>query len=55
MNKYVKGWLIGKSIEIVVASAAMLIAQKVGYLPHQSKEDFILQNRKKAARKRISH
>ncbi|RZI48671.1 DUF3042 family protein [Lactococcus kimchii] len=53
-NKYVKGWLIGKAVEMTVAGVALAIAKKKGYMPSASKEAFIAQKRKEAARKRIA-
>ena len=32
-NKFIQGYLIGKSVEILVAGTALLIAKKKGYLP----------------------
>ena len=53
-NKFIQGYLIGKSVEILVAGTALLIAKKKGYLPSADKTEFIAQKRKEAARKRQS-
>ena len=53
-NKFIQGYLIGKSVEIRVAGTALLIAKKKGYLPSADKAEFIAQKRKEAARKRLA-
>ena len=53
-NKFIQGYLIGKSVEILVAGTALLIAKKIGYLPSDDKADFLPQKRKDAARKRLA-
>ena len=40
-NKFIQGYLIGKSVEILVAGTALLIAKKKGYLPSADKTEFI--------------
>ncbi len=54
MNKFVKGYLIGKLIEVTIAGTAMLVAKQKGYFPTESKEDFILKSKKKSIRKRLA-
>lgn len=55
MNKFVKGYFIGKSIEIGVAVAALTVKHFTSGLPkYIDKEEFIEQSRKKSQRKRLS-
>ncbi|WP_332373043.1 DUF3042 family protein [Lactococcus cremoris] len=44
-NKFIQGYLIGKSVEILVAGTALLIAKKKGYLPSADKAEFIARKR----------
>ena len=53
-NKFIKGYHIGKYVEILVEGTVMLIAKKKGYLPSADKTEFIAQKRKEAARKRLA-
>ncbi|PCS01273.1 DUF3042 family protein [Lactococcus fujiensis] len=54
MNKFVKGYLVGKSIEIAIATAALIVAKATHTVNVQEKEDFLDEQRKKAQRKRLS-
>ncbi|WP_374285259.1 DUF3042 family protein [Lactococcus sp.] len=54
MNKMIKGYLIGKSIEIVVATAIVVCTGLTAEIAKTKKEDFIALNRKKSQRKRYS-
>lgn len=53
MNKFVKGYLIGKLIELTLAGGAVLIVKHLNSSP-QTNEASILAQRKKAIRKRLS-
>ena len=46
-NKFIQGYLIGKSVEILVAGTALLIAKKKGYLPSADRLNSSLKNEKK--------
>ncbi|MCL2114491.1 DUF3042 family protein [Lactococcus protaetiae] len=57
MNKLLKGYLIGKAIEITIAGTTLLIAKHKGYLPEMSQVSADIPNmerHKKAIRKRLA-
>ncbi|WEV45396.1 DUF3042 family protein [Streptococcaceae bacterium ESL0687] len=54
MNKFVKGVLAGVTSTVAVSVAGALAAKKKFIDPELEKEEFINENRKKAARRRIS-
>lgn len=57
-HKLIKGYLVGKAIEMTIAGATVLLAKKKGWMPEHSetpsKADFIAQKKEEAARKRIA-
>lgn len=58
MNKYLKGYLIGKAIEITVAGTAVMVAKHKGLIDAEMrptfKEDAFAENQKRAKRKRLA-
>jgi len=58
MNKYLKGYLIGKTIEITVAGTAVMVAKHKGLIDAEMhpnfKEDTFTENQKRAKRKRLA-
>ncbi len=58
MNKYLKGYLIGKAIEITVAGTAVMVAKHKGLIDadmHPTfKENSFTENQKRARRKRLA-
>lgn len=58
MNKYLKGYLIGKTIEVAVAGTALMIAKHKGLIDAEMhsnfKEDVFADSQKRARRKRLA-
>ncbi|WP_251712028.1 DUF3042 family protein [Lactococcus ileimucosae] len=58
MNKYLKGYLIGKAIEITVAGTAVMFAKHKGLIDAEMhpnlKKDVFVENQKRARRKRLA-
>ncbi|EKF50620.1 DUF3042 family protein [Lactococcus garvieae] len=58
MNKFIKGYLIGKAIEITVAGTAMMVAKHKGLIDAEMrpnfKENHFTESQKRAKRKRLA-
>ncbi|MDR1605909.1 MAG: DUF3042 family protein [Streptococcaceae bacterium] len=55
MNKFGKGFITGIASTIAATAAGIFAVKKTIIDPELKKEAFINENRRKAARKRISH
>ena len=55
MNKFGKGIITGVVATIATTAAAVFAVKKTIIDPELKKEEFVNENRRKAARKRISH
>lgn len=55
MNKFGKGIITGVVATIATTAAGVFAVKKTIIDPEPKKEEFVNENRRKAARKRISH